>query len=136
MATGTISWEPIPSSILREIEDSPPRIRVSPSMSSEYLNIILKSILVMPWFEDLLLVSPSISSKDFYLCNPLTREWHLLPPAPRIEILISNGVRFFERFSWVGLVCKPNSHDVGQLGYKYRAVLIYLFGGIMTHIER
>ena len=66
-------------------------------MSSEYLNIIPESMLVMAWFEDLLLVSPSISSKDFYICNPLTRQWHLLPLAPRIEKQIGNGVRYILR---------------------------------------
>ncbi|GMN66882.1 hypothetical protein TIFTF001_035941 [Ficus carica] len=59
-------------------------IRLSALTSSDYLNFLPEPMLVMAWFEDLLLVSPSIDSKDFYLCNPLTRQWHALPLAPRI----------------------------------------------------
>ena len=59
-------------------------IRLSPLTSSDYLNFLPEPMLVMAWFEDLLLVSPSIDSKDFHLCNPLSRQWHALPLAPRI----------------------------------------------------
>ncbi|GMN66879.1 hypothetical protein TIFTF001_035942 [Ficus carica] len=66
----------------------------------DYLSFLPEPMLAMTWFEDLLLVTPSTESNKFFLCNPLTRQWHALPRAPQ------KPEYFIRPYSRVGLTQK------------------------------
>ncbi|GMN59891.1 hypothetical protein TIFTF001_028986 [Ficus carica] len=68
----------------------------------------------LPWpsrvikssFDDLLLIMPN--RKEFLICNPLTRQWILLP-----------WTRNFPDLDSCGFVCKPNCNCNSQFGGSY-----------------
>ncbi|XP_024019537.1 uncharacterized protein LOC21393067 [Morus notabilis] len=52
--------------------------------ASSYLDFMPSSVVIRASFADLLLVASSgRPGRDYYICNPLTKQWFKLPEAPR-----------------------------------------------------
>ncbi|PON92233.1 F-box domain containing protein [Trema orientale] len=87
------------------------------TVDHNYLNFFSEPMVVHASFEDLLLVSPPISlplrDLNYYVCNPLTRQWLELPAAP------PRGWNFPCGY---GLVCDRAQHTVMT---RFRVVLLY-----------
>ncbi|PON90713.1 F-box domain containing protein [Trema orientale] len=85
-----------------------------------YLNFLpWNGVTIQASFEDLLLVSPATAWKEYCICNPLTRQWIMLPRPPLIRLFASSH----------GLVCEPNRGKLGCTDnniapYTYKVVLM------------
>ncbi|KAL5563953.1 hypothetical protein UlMin_033700 [Ulmus minor] len=85
-----------------------------------FLNFLPSYTAIRASFNDLLLVSEPSNSRDFYICNPLTRKWLALPQAPR-------GIT--DCYIRCGLVCFPNNCSnqekcATNVRYRYKVVVV------------
>ncbi|KAM1001980.1 hypothetical protein EV1_002357 [Malus domestica] len=72
---------------------------------------------VLASYNDLLLCCATMfSQRDYYICNPYTKQWDALPPPPQCYDLVK-----------VGLICNPGN-QLGVLNneYSYRVVRIII----------
>ncbi|KAB2603639.1 F-box protein [Pyrus ussuriensis x Pyrus communis] len=72
---------------------------------------------VLASYNDLLLCCATMfSQRDYYICNPYTKQWDALPPPPQCHDLVK-----------VGLICNPGN-QLGVLNneYSYRVVRIII----------
>ncbi|XP_024019833.1 F-box protein At5g49610 [Morus notabilis] len=89
--------------------------------AASYLDFMPSPMVIRASFDDLLLVAPGgCDIRDYYICNPLTKQWFKLPEAP------------IGRRSGFALVCIPDSSK-SQVGfsinaqYQYKVVLMNKF---------
>ena len=86
----------------------------------DYLNFLPEHPIILASFKDLLLLSGgSLPAPNYYICNPFTRQWQLLPK-------LSQGTIASSTHNLFGLLCQEeeNNNQSFHNKYKYRVLMV------------